>query len=232
MFLPAVAAGLVLGLSQISGVAAQPVDPSNSFIITHSTKDYFPQAKGDMTPFDVDVRYTGYNASTAAWLNSLNPADANSDKEKAITMTEASYAKPFDPNDPDMAEHVNDMLAAMEGQTPALEKRDGSLFTVGAGHAVRWASCAGVFSCLSGTTCSFNLEVNKAPRSECQSQGGSSCCISWSNYNVRVGFFTSTWTTCNDEIEAGGVTDASCQGHGSSSQGGDVCLSNRASGCT
>lgn len=231
MFSPAIIAGLVLGLSQIPSCVAKPVNASD-FIITHVASDYFPHAKGDLSAFDVDVRYHGYNATTQSWLTSLNPASGTSDEEIAIMITEAAYAKPFNANDPDMTEDVKSLLAAIDGKTPALERRDGSSFRTASAHAVKWASCAGVFSCLSGTTCSFSLDIGKAPRSDCVSQGGSNCCISWSSYNIRAGFFTTTWTTCNSEFNAEKRSTGSCEGYGSSSQGGDVCLSNRATGCT
>lgn len=231
MFSSAIIPSLLLGLSQIHSSIAQPVNAS-SVTVTLAASDHFPHAKGDLSPFDVDVKYVGYNASTQSWLTSLNPASGASDEEKAMIMTEAAYAKPFDADDPDMTADVNSLLATIAGNATALEKRDGSSFKVVAGHAVKWAACAKVFGCLSGSTCTFTLNVGKAPRSQCQSQGGSNCCISWSDYNVRVGFFSTTWTTCNDEVTAQQMSTASCEGYGSSSQGGDVCLSNRANGCT
>lgn len=234
MISPTIIAGLLLGLSQFSSGIPQPAKPENTagFIITHVASDYFPHAKGDLTPFDVDVHYVGYDASTESWLTALNPASGTSDKQKAIMMTEVAYAKPFNENDPDMAGDVNSLLAAVAGNATSIEKRDGSTFKVASAHAIKWASCAGVLSCLSGTTCSFSLDVGKAPRSQCQSQGGSNCCISWSNYNIRAGFFSTTWTTCNSEVQAEKRSTASCEGYGSSAQGGDVCLSGRANGCT
>ena len=147
-------------------------------------------------------------------------------------MTEAAYAKPFETTDPDMTADVNAMLATIAGNATALRKRDGSSFQVATAHAVKWASCAGVLSCVSGTTCSFSLNVGQAPRSQCQSKGGQSCCISWSDHSIRAGFFSATWTNCNSEVKAQGKTSASCEGYGSAAQGGDVCLSSRADGCT
>lgn len=237
MIFPTIIAGLLVGLSQFPGGLAQPTSPANAtgFIITHAASDYFPHAKGDLTPYDVDVHYVGYDADTQSWLTALNPASGASDRHKAIMMTEAAYAKPFDETDPDMTDDVNSLLAAVAGNTTtsSLERRAaGSSFKVATAHAVKWTSCAGVLSCLSGTTCSFSLNVGKAPRSQCQSQGGSNCCISWSNYNIRAGFFSTTWTTCNSEVTAEKRSTASCEGYGSGSQGGDVCLSNRANGCT
>ena len=231
MFSTAIVTGLLLSLLQVPSVVAQPVNAS-SFIVKHTASDYFPNAKGDLSPFDVHAQFVGYSASTQSWLTGLNPASGNSDNDKAKMMTEVAYAKPFDDNDPDMTEDVNSLLAAIAGNSTALQRRQASTFQVATSHAVKWATCAGVYKCVTGTTCSFDLAVGKAPRSQCQSQGGSNCCISWSTYKVRVGFFSSTWTTCNDEVTAQGKSQASCEGYGSSAQGGDVCLSNRASGCT
>ena len=231
MFSSAIITGLLLSLSQIHSSVAQPVN-ANSFTVTHVASDHFPHAKGDLSPFDVDVKYIGYNASIQSWLTGLNPASGTSDKEKAKMMTEAAYAKPFDANDPDMTADVNSLLATIAGNATTLKKRDGSAFQVASAHAVKWATCAGVLSCISGNSCSFSLDIGKAPRSHCQQQGSSNCCVSWSNYNVRAGFFSTTWTSCNDEVKAQKKDTASCEGYGSSSQGGDVCLSNRSTGCT
>ena len=232
MFSPAIIAGLLLGLSQIPSSLAQPVN--GSFIITHIASDYFPNAKGDLSLFDVDVQFTGFNGSTKSWLTSLDPASGSSDEEKAELITAAAYAKPFNAHDPDMVEDVNALLAAVAGNTTtAVQKRTGtSLFKVASAHAVVWHTCSAFFACVSGTTCSYSVAIGQAPRSQCQVQGTSTCCISWSNYNVQAGFFSTTWTTCNAEVEAQGDTSASCEGVGSSAQGGDVCLSNRATGCT
>lgn len=241
MFSSAIIATFLIGLSQVpSGIAqnvdasdtTQPVDPGN-FIITHNVSDYFPHAKSDMTPFDIDVQFMGYNATTQSWLTGLDPSSGTSDEKKAQMITAAAFAKPFDPNDPDMADDVNAILAAINGDASALQKRQaGSTFIVAAAHAVAWSACSKFFACVSGETCNFSIDINKAPRSQCKAQGGSNCCISWSNYKVRAGFFHSTWTTCNDEVDAQKKNKASCEGHGGSAQGGDVCLSNRASGCT
>ncbi|KAL9133577.1 MAG: hypothetical protein Q9175_005245, partial [Cornicularia normoerica] len=148
MFSPTIIAGLLLGLSQIPSGIAQPVNTSN-VVITHVASDYFPNAKSDLSPFDVDVRFVGYNAKTQSWLTGLDPASGSSDEEKAMMITAAAYAKPFDANDPDMTEDVNSLLAAINGNATAVQKRDGSSFQVATAHAVKWATCAGVFSCLS-----------------------------------------------------------------------------------
>ena len=241
MFSTAIITGLLLGLFQVPSVVAQPVNASSvvaqpvnasNFMVKHTASDYFPNAKGDLSPFDVHAQFVGYNASTQSWLNGLNPASGNSDKDKAKMMTEIAYAKPFDDNDQDMTGDVNSLLAAIAGNSTALQRRQASGFQVSTSHAVTWASCADVFSCLSGTRCPFILAVAGDPRSQCVSQGDSNCCISWSDINVKVGFFNSTWINCNDEVTTQGFSQASCQGYGSYSQGGDVCLSNRATGCT
>ena len=226
--------GLLLGLYQIHSGVAQPVE-ANSFIVSHAASDHFPNAKGDMSPFDVDVRYTGYSAATQSWLTSLDPATGTNDEEKAKMITAAAYAKPFDANDPDMAADLNAMMATIAGNatTTGLHKRDGPSYDVSTAHAIKWGACAAFFGCISGTYCTFSIDVGQAPRSDCQEQGGSNCCISWSNYNVRAGFFSATWTNCNNEVTLQQRDTASCEGYGgSAANGGDVCLSNRANGCT
>ncbi|KAJ5690922.1 hypothetical protein N7488_012489 [Penicillium malachiteum] len=235
MLSPTYIASLLLGLAQIPSIVASPVSLKNStdFVVTLTASDYFPNAKGDLSPFDVDCLFAGYDADTRAWLTSLDPASATTDEGKAIILTEAAYSKKFDAGDLDMVEDVESMLAQVAGNNTSLAKRtSSSTYATSSRHAVKWSACAAVFSCLSGKTCSFDLVTDKAPRSKCESHGGSHCCVSWSTYKVRAAFFSTTWTSCNSEVEAEGLTKASCEGHGSSSQGGDVCLSNRATGCT
>ncbi|KAJ5412931.1 hypothetical protein N7465_005236 [Penicillium sp. CMV-2018d] len=216
---------LILGLSQLTTGSTLPstTTPSTGFIINHVAADYFPDTKADLSAFDVDVRFVGYSAATEAWLSSLDPHSASNDEEKARMLTEAAYAKKYE-NDPDMADDVESLLAH------GIEKR--SSFQTSAAHAVIWSVCGSVFSCISGSTCTFDQQIGRAPRSHCEQQAGSSCCVSWSTYTVRAGFFSSTWTACNQEVQAEQKRSASCEGHGTGDQGGDVCLSNRASGCT
>jgi hypothetical protein len=224
---------LVLGLSQLTTGAALP-EPSSptGLVITHKASDYFPHSKGNLAPFDVDVRYVGYPTATETWLSNLNPHSSSTDEDKARTLTEAAYAKKYDENDADMAGDVAALLAHVAGNSTEKRLSKRSSFSTSAAHAVLWSACGTFFSCISGTTCSFSQEIGKAPRSHCEQHGGSNCCVSWSNYNVRAGFFSTTWTACNEEVKAEGKSSASCEGYGSGDQGGDVCLSNRATGCT
>jgi hypothetical protein len=243
MFTSTIITSLFLGLSNLPSINALPATDAtqNGFIINHVASDYFPHSKGDLSAFNVDVRYVGYESATQDWLTALNPHSGASDEAKARMLTEAAYAKPYADDDDDMANDVQALLAHISGNTTAINTASSgtsgklakrSSFATSAAHAVVWEACKGFFACISGETCSFNQDIGKAPRSHCESHGGSNCCISWSNYNVRAGFFATTWTTCNEEVKAEGKTSASCEGYGSSDQGGDVCLSNRASGCT
>ncbi|CAI7664983.1 unnamed protein product [Penicillium glandicola] len=205
---------LILGLTQITTGSALPATPTptpSGFIINHVAADYFPNTKGDLSAFDVDARYVGYSSSTESWLSSLDPHTASSDEEKARMLTEAAYAKKYDENDADMADDVASLLAHVSGNVTTASKgiSKRSSFSTSAGHAVLWSSCASLFSCLSGTTCQFDQQIGKAPRSHCEQQGGSNCCISWSTYTVRAGFFSTTWTACNGEVKAEGKTSAS-----------------------
>ena len=228
MFSPAIVIGF-LGLSQLPSSVAQPVNASG-FIIKHIASDYFPNAKGDLSAFDVHAKFVGYDGTTQSWLTTLNPASENSDEAKARMMTAAAYAKPFDDNDQDMTKDVNSLLAAIAGNSSALlQKR--STFQVSDDHTINWATCTNSLSCNSGATCEFTIDIANDPRSLCQPQSGENCCISWSTYTVNADFFQTTWNTCNNLVTTGQQTDASCEGYGSD-QGGDVCLSDRATGCT
>ncbi|KAJ7138931.1 hypothetical protein C8R46DRAFT_1200980 [Mycena filopes] len=234
-------AAVLLGLASVRTALASPSPapaPVNEFatdggiVVTHKAADYFPHAIGDLSAWDVSARFTGYNSSMESWLTSIDPHSAASDEAKAQALMSVAFAKPYDPTDGDMAADVQALLDTVAGKTTstAVDRRD-STFTVSLSHIVVWHTCAAFFSCVSGTTCSFNLAIGSAPRSQCQNQGGQNCCISWSTYNVQAGFFSTTWTTCNQEVNDDGDSSASCEGK-STTQGGDVCLSNRATGCT
>ncbi|KAJ5451699.1 hypothetical protein N7491_000881 [Penicillium cf. griseofulvum] len=132
---------------------------------------------------------------------------ANTDDEKAIFLTEAAYAKKFDTNDLDMVEDVHDILVALGGNSTAIEKRASSRFMVCVYY---------FFSCASGTTYRLKIDIGSAPRSHCESHGGSTCYISWSTYHIRAFFFSTTWTSCNSEVLTEHKSSVSCQGHGSS----------------
>ncbi|KAE8340051.1 hypothetical protein BDV24DRAFT_134526 [Aspergillus arachidicola] len=127
----------LLGFAWLQGALVSPIISTDSpnIIVIHRASDLFPEFEGDLSPFDVDVEYVGYEAETRAWLAALDPSSGNTDEEKAVFLTEAAYAKKLDANDPDMVEDVHDLLAAL---------------------------------------------------------GGSNCCISWSTYHVRAGFFSTT----------------------------------------
>ena len=136
MLSPAIITSLLLGLSQITSGVAQPVN-TGSFIITHVASSYFPNAKSDLSRFDVDIQFVGYSGTTQSWLTGPNPASGKSDEEKAMIITAAAYTKPFNANDRDMTEDVNSLLAAINGTSTALQKRgDGSSFKIETGHEV------------------------------------------------------------------------------------------------
>ena len=224
-------AAALLGVSQ--GVIAQPtgIDQS-SFLVEHYANDLFPNSKGNLSAWDVSVEFIGYNSSMQTWLTSIDPTVGESDEQKAEMLLSAAYAKPFDQTDLDMTSDRESILAIVAGNAPSLERRAEVTYRTASTHAIAWSVCSGAMSCIAGYSCSFSIDVGKAPRSKCQSQGGQNCCVSWSTYNVRAGFFQRTWTNCDQEVRDEGLKKASCEGHGSSSQGGDVCLSNRATGCT
>ena len=52
-------------------------------------------------------------------------------------------------------------------------------------------------------------------------------------YSANAGFLNTTqWIECDNEIQSQGMSKVSYQGDGSSFEGGDVCLSDRSTGCT
>lgn len=60
MIISTITAGLIFGLSHSPAVIALLVN-ANSIVVTHVASDYFPNAKGGLTPFNVDARYVGYS---------------------------------------------------------------------------------------------------------------------------------------------------------------------------
>lgn len=231
--------GLVLGLTgaAVAGLpSAEEMFPSTGGVILHHNAiDYFPHALSDISKWDLAVHYTGYGAEKEAWLQSLDPSTGADDREKAAILVAATYAKEFSEHDEDMVADRDALILAIKGQSVApakslLDKRF-TQYIVSHSHVVVWHACKAFFACVSGTTCQFTIDVGKAPRSKCQEQGGQSCCISWSTYKVQAGFFSRTWTNCDADVNNEHTDSASCEGK-SDSTGGDVCLSNRADGCT
>lgn len=210
---------------------AQPTTGS-SFVVEHYANDLFPHSKGNLSAWDVSVEFIGYNSSMQSWLTSIDPTVGESDEQKAELLLGAAYARPFDQTDMDMVSDRESILAIVDGNMSLLKRQQQTTFRTAAAHAVIWSTCSGAMSCIAGVTCGLSIDIGKAPRSKCQSQGGQNCCVSWSTYNVRAGFFQRTWTNCNEEVKDEGLTRASCEGYGSDSQGGDCCLSNRGTGCT
>ncbi|CAG8920872.1 unnamed protein product [Penicillium salamii] len=226
--------GLILGLAQRIIGAALPIAETNNtdFIVTHKASDYFPHSKSDLSDFDIDVEFVGYPEATASWLISLDPHTGATDEDKARILTEIMYAKKYDEEDIDMSEEVESLLAHIAGYTDPKVQATRVDFRTDSHNAVRWASCSAYFTCISGTTCNFTLNVRKAPRSRCESRGGQNCCMSWSTYHVRPGFFPWTFSVCDRKIKEQGMAYASCVGMGGGDHGGDVCFSNRARNCT
>ncbi|KAH9844589.1 hypothetical protein Tdes44962_MAKER07288 [Teratosphaeria destructans] len=251
------AASAVAALVLASKVAAAPTSTvndtsanysvlsgDNTFIVSMSAADAFPDALGDVSVFDIDVEYGGYESSAQSWLESLSPSTASTDEEKAQILTAAAYGSPFDTTNADMLADYTALLAAVAGNntlatangfgtstTSALQARATNTFVTSAKHAVIWHTCASFFSCAMGVTCNYEVTPNSTPRDKCEKIGGQNCCISWSTTTVKIGFFKRTWNECNAEVTDEKLTKASCEGHGKTA-GGDVCISNRAKGCT
>lgn len=231
-----VLAAALLGLAHAAPTTDILPDAGAGFLFNMSASSVFPNAKGDLSRFDVDAMFIDYPASTESWLRSLDPASATTDVEKAQMLTAAGYARSFDASDADMAGDVADLLNAVAGKASATEAslrpRASYSFTTSAAHAVIWHTCAAAFSCLTGVTCTRSITPNSVPRSECKHVGGQNCCVSWSDTKVKYFFYSRTYQSCNAAVNDDHLTKASCEGHGGSSAGGDVCLSNRATGCT
>jgi hypothetical protein len=195
----------------------------------------FPGTAGDLSGFNVDVGYTNYNATL---FDKIAHDLADADAAPAIKVAAAVSVLHGTEHRPGVSAQQDEdhyrLLSLVDpvAYTMALGAHQPRSAYVqwATSHAISLVTCAGFLSCVSGTTCSFYVTINKAPRSRCESQGGQNCCLSWSTYNVKAGFFQATWTACYDSRP--GDTE-SCEGHDNDSgEGGDVCYSNRATGCT
>lgn len=89
-----------------------------------------------------------------------------------------------------MTEDFNSLLTAIAENVTALQKCDSSV--IDTAHAVESSVYTDVFSCLSGTTCCFDLDVGISPRSQCVKQVDQNYYISRSDYNTRETFFSTT----------------------------------------
>ncbi|CEL03046.1 hypothetical protein ASPCAL04204 [Aspergillus calidoustus] len=63
---------------------------ASSFIVSLTAADYFPNAKGDLSPFDINTYFTNYNADTRSWLSALGSHTGDTDEDKARLLTEAA----------------------------------------------------------------------------------------------------------------------------------------------
>ncbi|QMW27667.1 hypothetical protein G4B84_002956 [Aspergillus flavus NRRL3357] len=104
----------LLGFAWLQSTLASPIVSTDSpnIIVTHRASDLFPEFEGDLSPFDVDVEYVGYEAETRAWLAALDPSSANTDEEKAVFLTRQPTPR-----------------TALGGNSTAIEKRAGSRYT-------------------------------------------------------------------------------------------------------
>ncbi|KAI1768965.1 hypothetical protein GGR53DRAFT_318119 [Hypoxylon sp. FL1150] len=198
--------------------------------VTIDVAKLFPGTPANLSGFSIDAGYTNYNESF--FHKVADDLAANSTIEaKVSAVVGALHGQEYLESNSDMLENYNRLLQmAHPGSAAALMARDNAYITWAKSHAIALGTCAGFLSCVSGSSCNFYVTINKAPRSRCENQGGQNCCMSWANYDVKAGFFKATWTTCYNSAPD---NTESCEGHDNGSgNGGDVCFSNRATGCT
>lgn len=116
-------AALVLGLASLAAAApaaagGSKLGANSGVVVTHRAADVFPHALGDVSPWDLAVRFTGYNASMESWLTGLDPKRGATDDERARILLAASYARPYDDADADMAADKEALLRAVGGEAP------------------------------------------------------------------------------------------------------------------
>jgi len=201
--------------------------------VSVAMSDLFSDVTSPLSGFDLDVGYTNYNTTLFQKIaDDLAAHKNNSLLDKLAAVVSVLYGKEYRQGiDPEMDEDFHRLNSTVHpGNYNSLDTRANAYVTWATSHAINLGTCAAFLSCISGTTCSFFVTIGKAPRSRCESQGGQNCCMSWADYNVQAGFFKVTWTTCYNSRPA---DNESCEGHDNGSgNGGDVCFSNRSTGCT
>ncbi|KAI0555773.1 hypothetical protein F4679DRAFT_577897 [Xylaria curta] len=199
-------------------------------IVTIDAPKVFPDSPANLTGFNIEAGYTNYNETFFHNMaNDLSPAAPLETRVGAVVG--ALYGKEYVESEPDMAEDFHRLFQMAHPVTAMdLIPSRNAYWTWSKNNAVSLAVCAGFMSCISGYTCNFYVTINQAPRSRCEVQGGQNCCMTWANYNVKAGFFSITWAQCYNSRPD---DNESCEGHDNGSgNGGDVCFSNRADGCT
>ncbi|KAK6844163.1 hypothetical protein PG995_014273 [Apiospora arundinis] len=199
--------------------------------VTIDADKVFADTPANLTGFSIDTGYTNYNETFFHKLAEDLSTRNGTLETKVGAVVSALYGKEYTDSEADMHEDYDRLLQmAHPASAQALISRNNPFYTWSKGHLIKLTTCAGFLSCISGTTCTFYVTINKAPRSRCENQGGQNCCMSWANYQVRAGFFQATWTSC---YRSRPDDNESCEGHDNGSgNGGDVCFSNRATGCT
>jgi len=192
----------------------------------------FPDVPYQLSGFDLDVGYTNYNQTLFQRVaESLSNEDLSFNDKIATTVT-VLYGKEYHKGAD--TEMDTDFTRLYEAVHPSyfkqLDARSNAYVDWSRKYAINLVTCRAFLSCISGVTCGFYVTIDKAPRSRCESQGGQNCCLSWATYTVKAGFFQVTWTDCYNSRPA---NVESCEGYDNGSgNGGDVCFSNRATGCT
>jgi hypothetical protein len=189
----------------------------------------FPSSLADLSGFNLDVGYTNYNTTLFQQVADDFGNTAASPDTKVVAAVSVLHGKEYRKGVDAYQDEDFNRLSALVNPGVYSDLIQRQHFTWATDYAINLVSCSAFLSCISGTTCGFDLTVDSAPRSRCESQGEQNCCISWSTYDVKADFFEYAWITCY--YSRPGDVD-SCEGHDDGSgQGGDVCFSNRANGC-
>jgi hypothetical protein len=200
--------------------------------VSITASDLFSNVPHPLSGFDINVGYTNYNKTLFQKVaDDLAAHEKSSLLDKVATVLSVLYNKEYRHGiDPHMDEDYDRLSSTVRPENYSIGMRANPYITWATNHVIKLTTCAAFLSCISGTNCSFFVTINQAPRSRCESQGGQNCCMSWANYDVKAGFFKATWTTCYNSRPN---DTESCEGYDNGSgNGGDVCFSDRASGCT
>jgi hypothetical protein len=196
--------------------------------VTIDVAKMFPGAAADLSGFNLDVGYTNYNVTLFDKIaHDLANAHA-SPATRIAAVVSTLYGKEYRAGvsaDYDEDHHRLTVMAS-SAEHGDLGERDAYAVWSGS-NAINLSTCGNYLGCISGATCPFYVAPSQAPRSRCENQSGQNCCLSWANYNVQAFFFAQAWNLCNNGLSN------SCEAHDNGAGGGgDVCFSNRATGCT
>ncbi|KAK7979664.1 Twin-arginine translocation pathway signal [Apiospora arundinis] len=141
--------------------------------VTIDADKVFADTPANLTGFNIDTGYTNYNETFFHKLAEDLSTRNGTLETKVGAVVSALYGKEYTDSEAEMHEDYDRLFQmAHPASAQALISRNNPFYTWSKGHLIKLTTCAGFLSCISGTTCTFYVTINKAPRSRCENQGG------------------------------------------------------------